>query len=181
MIRDRKLLAAGVALAAILILSGCGFQPVYGGSSFDNLRNVSVSVTGEDRFAYLVEAAMVERLGAGDTAQGRLQLGIRVRQRNLGVSADGEASRIALEIRARYQLTLPGQPRLTGQVDERVAFEAPQEPYALISARTSADRQASEAVAEAVLRTVSADMRRRGFAAQRPDVRPSGEAGDPAW
>lgn len=172
---------AGIALlaGAALLLSGCGFRPVYGGASYDNLRNVSVNVRGEDRFAYLVETALMERLGATDSRRGRLRINMRVRQQNLGVSADGEASRIALVVLARYALDLPGQPSLTGQVSERVAFETPREPYALISARANAERQAAETMAETILRTVSADLRRRELAPTRPSTHPDQPHADP--
>lgn len=174
MTRQQTLLACLIAaFGAVLVLSGCGFRPVYAGPAYESLRGVSVSVRGEDRFAYLVESAMLERLGARDETRGTLQVGLRIRQRNLGVSADGEASRIALDVTARYSLSMPGSQRLRGQASERVAFETPREPYALISARANAERQAAETIAESILRTVAADLRRRELGGNRPETRPA--------
>lgn len=173
--RIRQLAPAAIVIlmaGALLLAPGCGFRPVYAGPAYDSLRNVNVQVRGEDRFAYLVETAMIERLGAGDTRAGRLRVAMRIRQRNLGVSADGEASRIALDIRARYTLSLPRESNLRGTVTERVAFETPREPYALISARANAERQAAETIADSLLRTVAADLRRRQLEGERPRVDP---------
>lgn len=174
MTRQQTLLTGLIALlGAVLVLSGCGFRPVYAGPAYDSLRGVSVSVRSEDRFAYLTETAMLERLGPRDDTRGSLQVSLRIQQRNLGVSADGEASRIALDVSARYALSVPGNPRLMGEATERVAFETPQEPYALLSVRANAERQAAEAIAESILRTVAADLRRRELGGSRPETRPA--------
>lgn len=179
MTRQQTLLTGLMAaLGAVLILSGCGFRPVYAGPAYDSLGNVAVSVSGEDRFAYLVETALIDRLGQPGESAGQLQVSLRIRQRNLGVSADGEASRIALDVAARYALSIPGGQRLRGETSERVAFETPREPYALISARANAERQAAEAIAESILRSVASDLRRRELGGSRPETRPARRDGD---
>lgn len=179
MTRQQTLLTGLMAaLGAVLILSGCGFRPVYAGPAYDSLGNVAVSVSGEDRFAYLVETALIDRLGQPGESAGQLQVSLRIRQRNLGVSADGEASRIALDVAARYALSTPGGQRLRGETSERVAFETPREPYALISARANAERQAAEAIAESILRSAASDLRRRELGGSRPETRPARRDGD---
>ncbi len=179
MTRQQTLLTGLMAaLGAVLILSGCGFRPVYAGPAYDSLGNVAVSVSGEDRFAYLVETALIDRLGQPGESAGQLQVSLRIRQRNLGVSADGEASRIALDVAARYALSIPGGQRLRGETSERVAFETPREPYALISARANAERQAAEAIAESILRSAASDLRRRELGGSRPETRPARRDGD---
>lgn len=179
MTRQQTLLTGLMAaLGAVLILSGCGFRPVYAGPAYDRLGNVAVSVGGEDRFAYLVETALIDRLGQPGESAGQLQVSLRIRQRNLGVSADGEASRIALDVAARYALSIPGGQRLRGETSERVAFETPREPYALISARANAERQAAEAIAESILRSAASDLRRRELGGSRPETRPARRDGD---
>lgn len=179
MTRQQTLLTGLMAaLGAVLILSGCGFRPVYAGPAYDSLGNVAVSVSGEDRFAYLVETALIDRLGQPSESAGQLQVSLRIRQRNLGVSADGEASRIALDVAARYALSIPGGQRLRGETSERVAFETPREPYALISARANAERQAAEAIAESILRSAASDLRRRELGGSRPETRPARRDGD---
>lgn len=167
-----------VLLGAVMALPGCGFQPVYAGPAYHQLAGVSVSVSGdEERFAYLVESAILTRTGTVDNPRGQLRVNLRSRQRQLGVSADGRATRVSLETEARYQLFLPGHPTVHGESSERLAFEIPSPPYALLATFSASERQAAEALAESVLRTVAADLRRREILIRQLDVTPE-DSGD---
>lgn len=160
-----------IAATACLALAACGFQPLYGSQSVETLNNVTVSVSGDERLSYLTETALLERVGVSQGRAGTLTITLRTAQQRLGVSADGQATRVALNIRASYQLS--GENRVTGSVTERIVFETPREPYALISARTNAERRAAEVIADAIVRDVLANLRQSGSARQRPDAVPA--------
>lgn len=157
-----------------LFLAGCGFQPLYGGGTAQTLDNMSISVSGDDRLAYLTETALIERTGTTQNPSSGLSVTLQTAQVPLGVSADGQATRVALNIRAIYALTGDiGEP-LGNTVTERIVFETPSAPYALISARSNAERRAAESLADAIVRDVLAGLRAREQLRARPDTTPAG-------
>ncbi|WP_429912795.1 hypothetical protein [Glycocaulis sp.] len=160
-----------IAAAAFFVLAACGFQPLYGGQSAETLSNVTVSVSGDERLSYLTETALLERVGVSQGDAGTLSVTLRTGQQRLGVSADGQATRVALNVRASYQLS--GRNPARGRVTERVVFETPSQPYALVAARSNAERRAAEMVADAVVRDVLANLRQRESARGRPDPAPA--------
>lgn len=157
-----------------LLLSACGFQPLYAPASIAVLENVTVAVTGGERLSYLTETALMERVGTGGERPGNLTVTLRTAQVPLGVSADGQATRVALNIRARYELR-DAAGSVSGLVNERVVFETPREPYALVAARANAEQRAAEVIADAVVRDALTQLhaRQRG----RPDVTPAPASG----
>ena len=160
--------------SACLLLAACGFQPLYGGAGAATLDNVSVSVTGNERRSYLTETALMERVGVSGDRAGTLRVTVSTSPTPLGVSADGQASRVALNVRAHYQLDDGTGAVLASSVVERIVFETPQEPYALITARANAEQRAAEALADALVRDALIGLRQRETARTRPDVRPAG-------
>ncbi|WP_127565102.1 hypothetical protein [Glycocaulis alkaliphilus] len=179
----RKLPVSALIAGFCLLLSACGFQPLYGGRAAEVLDNVTVSVSGDERLSYLTETALLERVGVSRGEAGTLSIRLRTAQQPLGRSTDGQATRVALSIRANYQLS--GATPVRGRVTERVVFETPREPYALIAARTNAERRAADAVADAIVRDILATLRQRGSARTRPEAVPDfsdePEEGDEPW
>lgn len=161
-----------VVAGASLMLAACGFQPLYAGSAAATLENLTVSVVGDERLAYLTETALIERTGRGQGEPRPLVVTLQTAQVPLGISADGQATRVALNIRASYQLDLQGQAPLRNTVTERIVFETPSEPYALISARANAERRAAEVVADALVRDIATGLQARARENARPDVTP---------
>lgn len=162
-----------VMAGACLMLAACGFQPLYAGSAAATLENLTVSVTGDERLAYLTETALIERTGRGSGQPRPLVVTLQTAQVPLGISADGQATRVALNIRASYQLDLQGETPLRNTVTERIVFETPSEPYALISARTNAERRAAEVIADALVRDIAAGLQARARHGARPDMAPA--------
>lgn len=168
----RKVPVSVLTAAACLVLSACGFQPLYSGRAIETLDNVTVSVSGDERLSYLTESALLERVGVSQGEAGTLSITLRTAQQPLGRSTEGQATRVALNIRASYRLS--GANPLSGRVTERVVFETPREPYALIAARTNAERRAAEIVADAIVRDILAGLRQQGSARTRPQTVPVG-------
>ncbi|KAA5803844.1 hypothetical protein F1654_08580 [Alkalicaulis satelles] len=153
-------LAALMAGMALFSAAGCGFQPLYaGGGGFDTLPGLAIQ-SGEDRFDYLVDAALRRHLGQGDSAH-RLELTTRVRDRAIGISASGVARRYSLTAQTRYVLHPSGdRSPVRGMVSDTVQFDAPADPAAVIAARSDAEERAARQIAERLAFALAADLRR---------------------
>lgn len=164
----KRILPMGAALAAGLALmatGGCGFQPLYAGPGYAALPGLSIE-SGEDRFDYLVDAALRRHLGDGASPY-RLVLRSRVRERRIGISASGVARRYSLTAQTRYSLERPGAEPVRGRVSETVQFDAPNDPAALIAARSDAEARAARVLAERLAQAMTAELRRRERAPNR--------------
>ncbi|MGP1275372.1 MAG: LPS assembly lipoprotein LptE [Caulobacterales bacterium] len=164
-----RLLAASLCLS----LSACGFQPLYAGPGQTLIDNLAVSVNGDERLSYLTETALMERIGVSEGRTRTLDVTLQTVQIPLGVSSDGQATRVALNVRANYVLEGEGGEALRRSVTERIVFETPREPYALISARANAERRAAEVVSDALVRDLLGAIRTEEAQRARPDVRPA--------
>ena len=101
-----------LALAAapmLLLLPGCGLQPLYGGGSggmvAQTLESVSVApIPG--RAGWLLGGALRERLHFDEDLSPRYRLDVRIDQEitGLGIRADDSVTRERRILRARYQL-----------------------------------------------------------------------------
>lgn len=99
-----------IALAfAVVLLSGCGLHPLYGGGSGSEvsglLRTVEVAgIPGQD--GWLVRTKLVDRLGEMGSATPRYRLDVTLDDNitSYGVRADQTATQERRTLRARYQL-----------------------------------------------------------------------------
>lgn len=98
------------ALCALLLIGGCGLQPVYSGGSrgaaATTLASVDVPVI-PDRAGFLVRQALLERIGGrGDGGRSAYRLEIKLDDSisGLGVRGDDSISRERRQLRARWQL-----------------------------------------------------------------------------
>jgi len=156
MIQPLRLLAA-VVLAALSV-TACGFQPMYGGARFAQLPGLDIQ-RGDSRVDYLVEDSLRDFLGAGRSPY-TLTLDNTPVQRSLGLSATGIARQYALEITTDYQLlSADGAVLAQGRIREEALFDAGSDPYSLIAGQSAAEAQASEAVAERLVRELAIALR----------------------
>ncbi len=149
------------ALAGILVagsVSGCGFQPLYGGSGFQALPGLEIDAS-DDRVGYLVEDALRDYLGGGVSPY-RAELETAFRETPLGLSAAGRASRFRSDLQVSYRLTGPDDFEHIGRITEPVFYDAPTDPYALISARAAAEERAAEQAAERLVREFATVLQR---------------------
>ena len=153
---SRAVIAAAAALTA---LTGCGFQPLYGGPGYAALPGVEIEA-GENRIDYLLEDSLRDHLGPGRSGY-VLMLDSDVRESSLGLSASGLASRFSLEMTVSYSLSRDGDEPIDGFVRDSVQFDASTDPFALISARADAEERLSDVVADRLIQNISAALRRR--------------------
>lgn len=157
---NRRSLLLGVSLiAASLLSAGCGFQPLYGSTGFSALPGLVIEA-GDSRQDYMIEQALDRFLGQG-RSEHRLAFETTAREQRLGVSAADRASRFALSVTTSYLLTSPAGEPVTGRITETVYFDAPQDPYALITARADAEERAADLIARSLARELAAALQRQ--------------------
>jgi LPS-assembly lipoprotein len=165
-----RIAAALIAAAVLAGLSACGFRPVYGVPEATALSGISVSASGEDRLSFLVGNALREQAGPGDSPY-RITVRTLVRERGLGRAGDGRATRFALQVTALYTLARVdgvSAPPISGRLTERVIFEAPQDPFALLAARSQAEQRAAEVLGLAIMRDAGIALRQARDTPQEP-------------
>lgn len=156
--RLRTLAALGWLAPVFLLLPACGFQPLYATPVYADLAGVEIE-TGNTRLDYLIADALEEEFGAGQ-APYRLVVDTVSSERGIGVSADARVRRYAIEITSNYVLSRGADRILQSTVSERVYFDVPDDPYALVSARLTAEQQGAEALARELARSVALGIRR---------------------
>ncbi|MEM7446314.1 MAG: LPS assembly lipoprotein LptE [Pseudomonadota bacterium] len=144
----RRLVLAG---AASMVLSACGFQPLYGNSAAfgpvaEELALINVAVI-PDRDGQLLRGFLIQSLnpsGRPAVPAYTLEVGIAETITNLGIQRDDTATRSNLRIVATYTLTSAedGQAVYLGTSQVITSFNILDDQYATIVAQRSAQRGA---------------------------------------
>ncbi|WP_299600487.1 LPS assembly lipoprotein LptE [uncultured Tateyamaria sp.] len=150
------------ALALTLILTGCGFEPVYGpGGTGTKLQNRVQVDTPIDREGFLLVRQLEERLGrAGDPAY-RLGIELAVREEARAIDPDGDIRRFHVIGDATYTLsdTATGAVLRSDTVDNFVGYSATGTTVATLSAKRDAVERLMTILAdEIVLQLQASDL-----------------------
>ena len=168
-----------LALAAALLLSACGLQPMYaGGGNGDVARGLAaVEVSPiEGRAGWLVRNALVDRLEAGnrDGVAPRYRLDVRLDDKLEGFAllSDDTVSRERRTLRARYQLVdlASGEIVFDATAGADAGIDVVSSDYATIAAEQTALENLATDVANRILTNLALQMRSEGTgaAASRP-------------
>ena len=143
-------------LALLLLLAGCGLQPVYSngssGAAATMLAGIDVSAI-EGRGGYLVRQALLDRVG---TEGGRYRLDVKLDDAisGFGVRGDDSISRERRLLRARWQLVDAGGKVLideTARADAGIDVVGSE--YAVVAAENAAlERLATDLAAQIAAR-----------------------------
>jgi len=158
-------LCAGVAGVA---LSGCGFQPLYGGTtaSGQKLAAVMASVdivpipgrVGQKLRNELIFAST----GGGNPAPTRYRLDIAIKERVVDqlVQITGDATGQVFELQATFKLINIGTGEVIyqGQAISRAPYNRFQEIFANVRARYDAENRAARTVADSIRTQVAAHL-----------------------
>lgn len=150
MLRQSKILAAGLLLAATVGLSGCGFAPLYGQPGVvSNLASVDV-VAPEGRTGFLIREHLDDALGVNRSVAPsyRMNLSLSENRYPRGVRIDNVATRYEYVLIANYVVSsVPsGAVAKRGRVRVELTYDSADQPYAAITAQQDAqDRAAQEA------------------------------------
>ncbi|WP_299202878.1 LPS assembly lipoprotein LptE [uncultured Tateyamaria sp.] len=150
------------ALALTLILTGCGFEPVYGpGGTGTKLQNRVLVDTPIDREGFLLVRQLEERLGrAGDPAY-RLGIELAVREEARAIDPDGDIRRFHVIGDATYTLsdTATGAVLQSDTVDNFVGYSATGTTVATLAAKRDAVERLMTILAdEIVLQLQASDL-----------------------
>jgi LPS-assembly lipoprotein len=164
------------ALAAVLIgavglgLAGCGFQPLYGGSTVGGARLPELMKTVDvtpvpGRVGQKVRNELIfENTGGGYAAPTRYRLDIAIKERVTDqlVQITGDATSQVYELQATFKLinVANGQVMLQGNAMSRAPYNRFQEIFANVRARYDAENRAARTVAESIKTQLAAYMSR---------------------
>jgi LPS-assembly lipoprotein len=144
------------ALAPLLLLTGCGLQPVYSGGSSgvvaSTLSGVDVApMTG--KAGWLMSAALKDRLGSGAATQYRLEVELDDKITGFGVRRDDAVTRERRTLRARYRLVeaSTGQVVLDATAGSDAGIDVVGSDYATIAAENSALERLTGVVADQII------------------------------
>jgi len=144
----------GAVMAACLLVSACGFVPLYGQAGVrGGLSAIQVKVP-RGRTAYLVRESLDDALGR-DTHQltaYRLEVTIDERRFARGLRVDNVANRYELQLKVGYSLvsTGTGSVLLTGSVPVAVTYDSADAPYGGITAQQDGQKRAAQEAAQQI-------------------------------
>ncbi|WP_284124049.1 LPS assembly lipoprotein LptE [Parerythrobacter aestuarii] len=156
---------AGVALAALLALTGCGLQPIYAGAgnaAVAGLSSVEVApIPG--RSGWLMGNALNDRLSAAGEGTARYRLDVRLDDQleGLGLLNDDTIGRERRTLRARYQLVdiATGSIVLDATAGSDAGIDVVSSEYATIAAEQAALERLTDEVADRIVTSVSLALR----------------------
>ncbi|MBW8270959.1 LPS assembly lipoprotein LptE [Caldovatus aquaticus] len=191
--RGRRVLLRRGAVAAALLLPGCGFRPLYGpggGAAAGEEAPVQAELAAvqvapiPERGGQLLRRALAERLrGAAQAAPARydLRVSLAFAAEPLGFRRDGTPSRVRYQGTASWWLltrTAPPQQIASGTERENDAYNIPdQQFFAAEAARDAAERRMVEQLAFAIAERLALVFRQRAEAAARSAAAPSPAGG----
>ena len=144
--------ASAVALVG-LVLSGCGFTPLYGEAGVGSSLSRIAVTTQEDRLGYRVREQLEDALGrdASQPPLWRLQTTVEQSRRPLGRRIDDTATRYELTVRGAWTLTpVGGGLPLSGVETVTTTYAAADQPYAAIAAQQDGEERAAAELARQI-------------------------------
>jgi LPS-assembly lipoprotein len=147
-IRARIALTPIVVAAGALLLSACGFTPMYGTTGGSPVLSRIAVTSQDDRLGYRLREQLEDALGwdRGALPLYRLTTQTEQSRRPLGRRIDDTATRYELTVRTTWTLTpIAGGAPLTGKETSTSTYAAADQPYAAIAAQQDGeDRAAAE-------------------------------------
>ena len=150
-----------IALAGAGLVSGCLRPMLAADGDAASLRGRIALPEIDGRTGYYMTRRLADRLGKAESAEFRLEVDLTLSERDFAIAQDSSVTRRTVTAVGRWRL-LPvdgGDPIITGQ---EVAESGYNESSALYATRVTArdiERRVTEAVADAIARTVLARAR----------------------
>jgi LPS-assembly lipoprotein len=156
-----------VFIAAVLMLPGCGLQPLYAGGSGSPVAAILSSVQVAPipgKSGWLVRTKLVDRLGESgkSAAQYRLDVTLDDNITSFGLRGDRAATQERRTLRARYQLvSLPtGTVVLDATAGSDAGIDIVSSEYATVAAEQTALENLSDIVANQIVTRLALYARR---------------------
>ena len=150
----RMVARLGTVLATCLVLSACGFTPLYGQAGVGaGLSAIEVHVP-QGRSAYLVRESLDDSLGRDVRQPALYKLDITVDERRFarGLRVDNVANRYELQLKVGYRLInkATGAVVLTGSAPVAVTYDSADAPYGGITAQQDGQKRAASQAAQQI-------------------------------
>jgi len=147
-------------LLPLLMLGGCGLQPLYSGG---NAGPVAAALAGvsvapiEGKAGWLMQAALADRIQAAGSPRYSLKVELDDRISGFGVRRDDAVTRERRTLRARYQLVenATGQTVLDATAGSDAGIDVVSSDYATIAAENSALERLTGLVADQIVSRVA--------------------------
>jgi len=141
------------AVAACLLLAGCGFHPMYGSALAPQLSSVYVEPIAE-RDGYELRTALIDLLQSDGEAGGKayhLKVTLNESQQGIALQNDATITRYNNTLDAHYTLSdAQGNVLTTGSQSELSAYNVVNSPYATLIAEQDATKRAAQDMAERI-------------------------------
>ena len=164
--RSSALIAALFAGLAALALAGCGFQPLYGGTTAGGAKLAEVMAAVDitpipGRVGQKLRNELIfANTGGGYAAPARYKLDIAIKESVTDelVQITGDATGQVYQLEATFKLinTSNGQVLLEGKAISRAAYNRFQEIFANVRARYDAENRAARTISESIKTQVAA-------------------------
>lgn len=149
-------------LALLLLLSGCGLRPLYGGGErgavAQMLRGVDVAPI-DGKAGWLVRNALGERMNGGGAGSARYRLEVELDDQisGFGVRSDDTVTRERRTLRARYRLVSldKGEIVLDATAGADSGIDVVSSEYATVAAEDSALERLSQILADQIVARVA--------------------------
>jgi LPS-assembly lipoprotein len=161
-----------ICLGLLLVLAGCGLQPMYAGGSSgqvaQGLAGIDVSAI-EGRAGWLVRNALVDRLGVsggnGAGPQYRLDVRLDDQLEGLAVLSDDTIGRERRTLRARYQLVELNSGKIVydASAGSDAGIDVVSSEYATIAAEQTALENLAKDVADRIVTSIALELRSAGL------------------
>lgn len=160
---------AGLALLALLALSGCGFEPLHGGAtgrSMDQtLERIDIAPI-EDRSGQILRNGLIDRLqphGAGRDVRYSLSVKTNETRGGLGIQRDATATFSQLQVFASFQLTDIASKAViyNGTARSVSTFSLPDAGFGVVVALDDARNRALVQLSDDIAMRVTAFLRQR--------------------
>lgn len=143
------------ALPFLILLAGCGFQPVYApGAKSEYAQSGAITVAPIDgRSGYFLRQELQKQLAIGlPNIDQAATLNVRLNEKlsRLAFRPDGAASRSNIVANATYTLAMEDG-SMTGKVGATTTFAVPAQPYGDISAQTDASERNMRLLAKRIV------------------------------
>ena len=164
--RSSLLIAALFAGLAALALAGCGFQPLYGGTTAGGAKLAEVMAAVDitpipGRVGQKLRNELIfANTGGGYAAPARYKLDIAIKESVTDelVQITGDATGQVYQLEATFKLinSSNGQVLLEGKAISRAAYNRLQEIFANVRARYDAENRAARTISESIKTQVAA-------------------------
>jgi LPS-assembly lipoprotein len=184
----RRRLSGALAVAAVLVLAGCGWRPLYERPSADplsggvgaKLAQISIDpvvsesqldpLSGsnqalyDSRAAQLLQNYLKDALNPhGPPSSALYHLGIQLKQQTRAAASlgDGQATREDLIMTAEYELNdAKGQPVLHDVANIVTSYDILREPFSDLSSRRDAQQRAAQELAQSIQTRLAVFLRK---------------------